>query len=226
MSIADKLTTIAANVQKVYDAGKAAGGGGGAGYDEGFAEGRQAEYDRFWDAFQQNGNRNYYQNAFASQVWDDTIYNPKYPIVGTQHYSVYNTFNGCNQITSTKVPIYASNGIMQSAFSGCASLVTIPLLRLENIKDFNSCFTNCKKLANITIEGSIDVNFNISASGVLTNESVQSIIDHLKDLTGATTQTLTFHTDVKITTNQINAAKGKNWTVVGGTEVANDYFDG
>jgi hypothetical protein len=115
---------------------------------------------------------------------------------------------------------------MQSAFSGCASLVTIPLLRLENITDFGACFTNCKKLANITIEGSIDKNFNISATAVLTNESVQSIIDHLKDLTGATTQTLTFHTDVKITTAQKQKATDeKNWTIVGGTEVANDYFN-
>jgi hypothetical protein len=104
--------------------------------------------------------------------------------------------------------------------------VTIQKLILNGVTRYTSTFAGCSKLENITIEGSIDANFNISATAVLSNKSVQSIIDHLKDLTGATTQTLTFHTDVKITTNQINAAKGKNWTVVGGTEVANDYFDG
>ena len=39
MSIAEKLTTVAENVPKVYEAGK------------------KAEYDAFWDKYQNNGKR-------------------------------------------------------------------------------------------------------------------------------------------------------------------------
>lgn len=50
-----------------------------SGRSEGYADGKQAEYDRFWDAFQQNGNRTNYRYAFAIQ-WDDTTCKPKYKI--------------------------------------------------------------------------------------------------------------------------------------------------
>lgn len=225
MSIADKLTTIAENVQKVYDAGKAAGGGG-SGYEEGFADGKLDERDSFWDTFQNKGKRDDYQRAFYNTFWNDTTYNPKYPIACNNGTTAANNMFDTARITDTKVPITITDGYSDSTFVRCMQLVTIQKLILNNVGRFQSTFTGCSKLQNITIEGSIDVNFNISATAVLTNASVQSIIDHLKDLTGETTQTLTFHTNVKITTNQINAAKGKNWTVVGGTEVANDYFDG
>ena len=63
MSIADKLTTIAENEQRVYDAGK------------------QAQYDEFWDDFQKNGTEYmYYGYAFANRdVWtQDMIEKVKY----------------------------------------------------------------------------------------------------------------------------------------------------
>lgn len=220
MSIADKLTTIAENVQKVYDAGKAAGGGGGVGYDEGFAEGyaqgKQSERDRFWDTFQNNGNRDNYQRAFYNTFWNNNTYNPKYPIVCNDGAAAAGNMFDTARITDTKVPITIIDGYADSTFVRCTQLVTIQKLTLNNVGRFQSTFANCSKLQNITIEGSIDVNFNISATDVLTNESVQSIIDHLKDLTGATTQTLTFHATVggKLTAEQKAAITAKNWELV------------
>ncbi len=194
MSIAEKLTTVAENQEKVYDAGQT------------------AEYDRFWNAFQDNGNRTDYEKAFFHKFWNDTIYNPKYPIVASVTAS--QMFDAAH-ITDTKVPIEIRDGVADMAFVRCSRLVTIPLLKLTNVTKFSNTFAVCSKLENITIEGSIDVNFNISATAVLTNESVQSIIDHLKDLTGATTQTLTFHADVgaKLTDEQKASITAKNWTL-------------
>lgn len=63
MSIAEKLQTIAENEQRVYDAGK------------------QAEYDEFWDAYQDYGNRGEYAYAFGGIGWTKTdMFPPKYPI--------------------------------------------------------------------------------------------------------------------------------------------------
>ena len=108
MSIAQKLTTIAENQQKVYEAGVAVGraeGDGGSfeeGYNEGFAEGfdsgwmdgvtqglndgydsgleegKQAEYDAFWNVYQENGNRADYRGAFSGNGWTDEMFKPKY----------------------------------------------------------------------------------------------------------------------------------------------------
>jgi len=53
-------------------------------------------------------------------------------------------------------------------------------------------------------------------SPVLSDASIQSIIDGLADLTGATAQTLTLHATVgaKLTESQKTAATAKNWTLV------------
>lgn len=55
-----------------------------------FEEGKQAEYDAFWNAYQENGNRTNYDRAFAGIGWNDIIFKPKYKInvVG----SAYMTF--------------------------------------------------------------------------------------------------------------------------------------
>lgn len=42
--------------------------------------GKQAEYDRFWDAFQENGNRTSYDYGFYRAVWNDANFYPKYDI--------------------------------------------------------------------------------------------------------------------------------------------------
>lgn len=48
-------------------------------YDKGVADGKQAEYDRFWNAIQSNGLRTEYMGAFGS-VWNDESFKPKYDI--------------------------------------------------------------------------------------------------------------------------------------------------
>ena len=64
MSIAEKLQTIAENEQKVYESGK------------------QAEYDRFWDTYQNNGTKESYYYTFVD--WKKANFKPKYDIVPTK----------------------------------------------------------------------------------------------------------------------------------------------
>ncbi len=103
MSIADKLTTIAENTTKVYDAGyeagKAEGGGGSDRYEEGYTNGQQAEYDRFWDTFQANGNRTNYRfngslpvgsGHLHNSFWSMHNFYPKYDITPVE--SMYGMF--------------------------------------------------------------------------------------------------------------------------------------
>lgn len=55
-----------------------------------FEAGRKAEYDAFWDSFQQNGNRTNYTAAFGAQ-WTADTFKPKYPIRPTA--AAYMFFN-------------------------------------------------------------------------------------------------------------------------------------
>ena len=57
------------------------GGSEDGSYDEGFEDGKKSEYDAFWDAYQQNGNRTHYVDAFTQLGWTDVVYQPKYPII-------------------------------------------------------------------------------------------------------------------------------------------------
>ncbi len=91
--IAEKLGRIAENEQRVYDAGYRTG------YEQGEAagveQGKRSEYDLFWDTFQKNGDRRYYERAFADttnggRMWiNGKNYRPKYPMKPLQAMQMY-----------------------------------------------------------------------------------------------------------------------------------------
>ena len=102
-------------------------------------------------------------------------------------------------------------------FYDCKNLKTIDKIILPTGQtSFSNWFYGCEVLENILFEGEIAVAISFSQSPLLTTESVQSIIDHLKDLTGTTAQTLTFHATVgaALTDEQKATITAKNWTLV------------
>lgn len=80
MSIAEKLTQIANKIPDVYSTGYSKGHEAGFqdGVVKGMYDGEQYAYDRFWDAFQENGNRNIYSHGFNGGGWTQETLNPKY----------------------------------------------------------------------------------------------------------------------------------------------------
>ena len=106
MSIAEKHATITANndailesVQKVYDVGYAKGQTDGSDvdtdvfYQQGVADGRTAEHKAFWDAFQQNGNRQDYTYGFAGHGWDRDNFFPMHNLTPTTLNTCFHSFN-------------------------------------------------------------------------------------------------------------------------------------
>lgn len=196
MSIADKLTAVAENQQKVYDAGV------------------QAEHDRFWNAYQSGGRRVNYLYAFAGLAWTDDTYDPIHPITASQNASCLFLYS---RITDTKVTIDLSGSTQNTVtmFNNATKLKTIRKLIVSETVNMSG-FQSCSALENLTVEGQIGTNVNLQWSPLLTNESVQSVIDHLADLTGADSKTLTLHADVKaaLTQSQLDAVAAKNWVLV------------
>jgi hypothetical protein len=192
MTISEKLTAIAENEQKVYDAGK------------------KTEYDRFWDAFQENGKRRQYPYAF-SFGWNDSNFNPKYPLtgIGQVTYMFY-----YSSITNVAVDIEITD-VANNMFSQCPTLHTVKkLIVRENVR-YSNTFYNCNVLANITFEGVIGQSIDFQYSP-LTKASITNVIEHLSST--ASGQTCTFKKTAKeaaFTADEWSAliATKTNWTI-------------
>jgi hypothetical protein len=219
-----------------------------AGVTDGIEQGKKAEYDAFWDAYQDSGNRADYDFAFAGNGWTDATFKPKHDIVITGRTD--SMFQGC--LISDLVKILNDCGVVfdmshsiESAYFASTSpnLTTLPVLDCRGRESINYFISSCAKLhtiekvilkedgsqkfndysfnrlsglKEIRFAGCIGSSLKIKNSPLLSDGSVQSIIDCLKDLTGATAQTLTLHATVggKMTPEQKAAITAKNWTLV------------
>ena len=197
MTTAERLARAKTDVDAVYEAG------------------RKSEWNNFWDAYQENGERINYYFLFSYAGWTDDNFNPKYTITCSGDTGGISVFANSTRITRVPVDIIITGTSAAQLFYRTTSLETVKMLSLNGVTSYSGTFTACSKLKDITIDGSIDVAFNISATAVLSNESVQSIIDPLKDLTGQTAQKVTFHTDIllALTETQMAEIKSKNWTL-------------
>ncbi len=160
MSIAEKLSIIAENEQKVYDAGYAAGAqSGDGGYDQGFTDGKKAEYDAFWDVFQQNGERTMYNYSFQGPGWTDDTFYPKYNITPSAlQYDSYMFRN--SKITDLKKRLNECGVIidlselyhLNHTFYGSA-ITHLPRITKKyngvNSSGFNNVFSECRNLISI-----------------------------------------------------------------------------
>lgn len=128
MSIAEKELLLKKDFDDVYEAGK------------------QAEYDKFWDNFQDYGNRKYYNRYPFSDGWNDNNFNPKYVIVPYTGSAASNMFQGNTKITH----IYAKHFDFSQAIS---------LSQTENSLGWNSIFRDCTKLEVIEDVGFIPARY-------------------------------------------------------------------
>ena len=213
MSIADKLTTIAENEQKVYD--------------KGVEDGKKSEYDAFWDEFQKNGTaRVSYNYAFGSS-WTSNMFKPKYDFytyTGGLEYAFYNcgtTFNDVDHgidlievskkvkilyendsfrstfensrvltVPTIKIPTFRGTVVLKKTFYSAMYLHTIEKIILSEHTDggstsFTNTFHNAIELRNIRFEGAINRDINFS-SCPLSVESCKNIIEHLYNYAGTT----------------------------------------
>lgn len=206
MTFAEKLTTIAENEQKVYDAG----------YQKGVSEGGGGGYDAFWDTYQENGNRSNYAYAFYGKGWTGETYKPKYPITtsGAFGYMYSNSL-----ITDTVVPLVFNQHNSTQVFSS-SKIQNIPSITVTSKQAFTNWFSGCSDLVEIrfTHESVIGNNIDLSPCKSLSHESIMNIINALADKTTDTSGTewvCTLGTDNlnKLSAAEIAVATGKGWVL-------------
>ena len=235
MSIAEKLTTIAENLPKVYDSGVEQGEG------------------NVWDIIQGvGGTRTIYDSGF--KAWKTEYIRPKYKVVpnrtgdsnlrfvfecsnlkkveseyfdfsnitfnpiASNSQCIYGFFRACSRLEEIE-DIGIGAGGYYHTFNKCEKLHTIAVMRCVKEGTYQAPFTNCYALKNITIEGEIGNNISFQYSPLLTIESLRSIFSALYDFVGngeTTTSTITLHKDAYDRTPEevIEEAKGKGWSVV------------
>lgn len=192
MSISKNLVTIAENPQKVYDAGK------------------QAEYDAFWDTYQDNGERRHYDFAFGGYGWTDETFIPKYDIIVVSGDRMFckSKITSLKNIgvtidfsmaTSVTYPLQSDTisdiGVLdfqklshaQYILGNAKALINVDklILAMSGSQTFGpNSFVNCKLLEHIIFEGCIGQNgFNMQWSTKLDKESLTSIINCLSAAT-------------------------------------------
>ena len=194
MSIADKLTTVAENQQRIYDAGV------------------ESEYDAFWDEYQLKGARTYYPYAFANYGWSDKNFYPKYDITATASIdglfylfgtngnkvvekiepfdlaqrledcgvrlifkNLTSAYRLCMQAQLSRVPEMdlstAPNLIQMFMYVNALKTVDKLIISENGSQTWDNAFYNCTALENITFEGVIGNNIDFRYSP-LTKDSI------------------------------------------------------
>ena len=201
-----KIEEYADKVVEVYEAGK------------------KAEWDAFWDSYQQDGAKLNYTQAFYSTRWNDINYKPKYPLICSSCQSMYNSSRISNTIQNIDISGCTNT---QYLFGYVTTLITIPKLIVSESTPFKDTFISCSNLENLIIEGEVGQNgFNVQYSKKLNGKSIVSIIEALSSeksgLTVTLSQTAKNNMTFPITSEQSKVtydswenliATKSNWTI-------------
>lgn len=185
-----------------------------------YNEGKKAEYDAFWDKYQQNGTRYVYSYAFSGIGWTSNTFQPKYPLYTDKRLEGYMMFRDSKiddisevcplalswsqyAFNSTSIVHIGEVEVHDSAtglFSQSKNLESVDKLTFgKGISSLSGdIFTGCISLKNITFGGEIRFSISFQWSPLLTVDSMKSIITHLKDYSNtgsAFAYTLTFDSD-------------------------------
>ena len=176
-------------------------------FDDVYEAGKEAEYDAFWDSYQDNGNKRVYELAFAGTGWKTSNFKPKYPMKPTNASMMFYKANGLLGEIEEIVNIdFSSCTNFRQAFQNCHTS-RLGVIDLRKATDITNTFVNCYNmekidkiivdeslpatlmfsndtaLKNVIIEGELVKNFSAGACP-LTVESLKSIITALKDNSG------------------------------------------
>ncbi|MBQ6998302.1 MAG: hypothetical protein IJN62_00745 [Clostridia bacterium] len=200
MSIADKLTTIAENEQKVYD--------------KGVTDGNNEMDLKHLECITGNGKRTSWNYFLTGTDYTGYTFPATVKVSGNNRYYFSNMFydyRGTHLPANIDLSGIAENTILTGWFTWSTKLVEIPDMGLPAVSfdSITACtalkkievircngtnsvlqFSNCPNLEEIRIEGTIGKNVSFYNSPLLTYETLMSIINALKDYSEDTSGTV------------------------------------
>lgn len=235
-TLAEKLATIEANVPKVYEAGRSLG------YDEGYKTGQTESSNPLEYAqtlavlFKSNVFDGIdFEISFGSmcttEFSPELFYCTFYGASGLKSIKLT-----CGKTINTDLDMSnfcRSAGMEENLIKVDLNNIVIPVKTFPNVFyeraglkeilcefDFTNCikttncFYDCISLETVRFKANtISIPLSLSSSPLLSDESIQNIIDGLAAV--ETQQKITFHSDVvdKLTDEQLATINSKNWTV-------------
>lgn len=176
-AIADRIRAVAAplkdlgemafpggfsdGVEATYDAGFYEGRirGQEDGFTSGEACGRQAEYDRFWDAYQNHGKATCLGGAFAGSGWNADTFYPKYNIVSGAYalgnvflsfnYTGATPFNLEERLSELGITMDFSKGFSPTNMFNSANISVVPELDFSHCPSIAYLFSGANKTVTV-----------------------------------------------------------------------------
>lgn len=118
----------------------------------------------------------------------------------------------CSSLTEFPMLDLSSGTNFLNAWYRCSALTTIGQLDLSNGTSFTNAWSGCSSLTTLGGFGAIKVSINLSASTLLTVESIMNVINQAATVTGKT-MTLGSTNLAKLTDEQKAVATSKGWTL-------------
>lgn len=209
--------------------------------DRVYEKGMSDKESQFWDELQWNGTRKVYSYAFAR--WNSEYIRPKYKVVIAGDYN--HIFAYCNKVKKVEKEYFDFSGgadfACSALFNSCSELEeiedvglslreyyqtfsyngnlhTIEKLNVKETCGYQDAFHRCSSLKKIHFDGIIAKNISFVYCSLLTIESLDNIIEHLKDFTAAGngSATITLHDDSKALLGEegLKRITDKGWEVM------------
>jgi hypothetical protein len=139
-----------------------------------YEQGKQAEYDRFWDIVQDYGNRTQYSFAFSGDMWVQENFKPKYPIrmVGNQT-NVFCYWGQAGSPMRDKKVDFRNVVILDlTECTGCSNLFYMNTV----ISAFGTLDTSNSKISELRNTFSSDTNIKIIEKIILKDDGSQVFV--------------------------------------------------
>lgn len=171
------LDQIADGVEQVYDNGYYVGNKAGK------EQGKQEQYDAFWDVFQQKGARTNYNYCFMGTAFDESTFYPKYKIAPTGYaqnvFFSWNTgdraqFNLKQRLIDCNVELDTSGATNISGMFNYPMFTEIPTINCSSLSGsstnvFANGFTHLDKIEKIITKETV------TYSGWFTNTYLKEV---------------------------------------------------
>ena len=123
-------------------------------------------------------------------------------------------FSGCYSLTT--IPQLDTSRVtrMISMFGYCGSLTTIPLIDTSSVTNMASMLYRCSKLTDLGGFLKLKTNLDLSACTALTHDSLMNVINKAADVTASpATLTLGSTNLAKLSDEEKGIATAKGWTL-------------
>lgn len=158
------------------------------------------------------------QRTSLYSAWEDCSLLTEFPMIDTSNCTDFmSAWYGCYSLKSFPALDFSKGETFDFAWYGCSKLAELPQLDLHNGSSIRDAWIGCSSLTNLGGFGAISADIDLSASNLLTVDSMMNVINQSADLNilGITGKTMTFGSTnlAKLSDAQKGVATSKGWTL-------------